>query len=126
MTYGNSFKTHRKKTLNLQIVLLVFICVTALIISGAQNFNKRTENVTVTGKEVKRINKEDTYLIYGEDETGKVNVYEITDSLLHFRFNSADVYGGIKEGHEYEFKVVGYRFGLMSWYPNILEYKEIE
>jgi hypothetical protein len=132
MTHGNTYKElensiKKRKKINFLIAIITGLIIGAAIgISILAVSNRRTEVGIVTSKEVKRINKEDTYLIYTESEDGEINVYEITDSLVHFRFNSADVYGGIKEGHTYEFEVVGIRSGIMSLYPNILEYKEIK
>ena len=58
--------------------------------------NKREVTVTVTEKAVKNGGESGKYLIYTEDEEGNIAVYEITDSLLAFRFDSSDVYAAIK------------------------------
>lgn len=85
----------------------------------------RSVTATVTDKSIKTKNNDSTYLIYTETKDG-IEVFQITDSLLAGRFNSSDVYAGIKVGKTYEFKVRGEREELMSWYPNIYEYREIE
>merc|ERR1712146_747131 len=54
------------------------------------------------------------------------NNYVLGDSVFLLEFNSADDYAMIKEGKKY--KVYGYwfRLPLMSWFPKIYKYKEIE
>lgn len=79
----------------------------------------------VTDKGIKRVNGSDVYLIYGETD-GNVSVYQITDSLLAFRFNSSDVYAGIKVGKTYKFTVKGDRVRLFSWYPNVYNVREVK
>lgn len=114
-----------------------FICnpkLAALAIVGtfavgggiATNFNDHTETVTITEKE--RINKDDKskYIVCGLDENGEIHTYENTDALLRFKWNSSDIQGSLKEGETYKLKLVGYRFGLLSWYENILSYEHVE
>lgn len=113
----------------LYIMLIVVIIVFA-IIGLARPFDKVSNikdiTVTVTDKVVKNGNDSGKYLIFGEDESGTVHTFEITDSLLRFRFNSSDVYAAIKTGSKYEFTVGGSRNHLLSWYPNIYEYKLLQ
>lgn len=47
-------------------------------------------------------------------------VFENTDSLLNWKFNSSDVYGELKEGQTYEAQVYGWRVPFLSLYPNIV------
>ena len=79
---------------------------------------------TVTDKGIKRINEEDKYMIYTDTGEG-TEVFQISDSLLAGRFDSADVYAKIQVGKTYDFSVRGDRNGFMSWYPNIYEVKEV-
>lgn len=84
---------------------------------------------TVTDKQVKRSSvnsNQDQYLIFTKDDNGVVNVFEIEDSILAGRFNSSDVYGGIELGVKYKFGVRGRRIPLLSWYPNLYTYEEID
>lgn len=59
-----------------------------------------------------------TYLIYTDK-----GVYSDSDSVLHGKFNSSDVYGQLQRGHTYDCKVHGHRVHVMSWYENILSCK---
>jgi hypothetical protein len=58
--------------------------------------------------------------------TGESHVFEVTDSLFKWRFDSADTYNTIREGETYEFTTGGYRIPFFSMYPNIYEVKKID
>lgn len=111
-------------------VIVIGIIVIALGVSIYRPFNKASDmrevTVTVTDKAVKNSNDDSKYLIFTEDEDGNVATFEITDSWIAGRFNSSDVYAAIKVGNTYTFTVGGSRNELMSWYPNIYEYKLVE
>ena len=86
--------------------------------------NERTVTVTVTDKAVKRgsgKSAKDCYMIFTDDTT-----YEITDSLLKWRFDSSDLYGTIEVGQTYEMDVAGFRVPFISAYPNIYSVKIVE
>lgn len=46
-------------------------------------------------------------------------VFKNTDSIFIFKFNSSDIYGEIHENNSYEISYYGWRFRLLSMYPNI-------
>lgn len=122
-----------KKTNKLEIVFCagVFILVIAALLATLYRpinkvSNRREVTATVTGKEVKNKEKDSKYLVYTKDNTGEVAVYEITDALFAGRFNSSDVYAGIEIGKTYKFEIGGSRIKILSWYPNIYEYTELE
>lgn len=112
------------------IVIVIGFIVISLGISIYRPFNKASDmrevTVTVTDKTVKNSSDDSKYLIFTEDKDGNVATFEITDSWIAGRFNSSDVYAAIKIGNTYTFKVGGSRNELMSWYPNIYEYKLIK
>lgn len=108
------------------IVVIAMITVLGIILSPAllKVLNERTVTTTVTDKGIKRStgeNASDKYLIYTDDGT-----YEITDSLLKWRWNSSDLYGAIEIGETYELTVAGFRIPLLSFYPNVYEARKIE
>ena len=110
------------------IVGFIFMAV-VLIVTLYRPFNKvsnmRDVTITVTDKEVKNGYKQSgKYLVFGKDENGKVQVFEITDSLFKWRFDSSNVYASIEEGKTYVFTVGGSRSEFLSWYPNIYEVNE--
>lgn len=87
--------------------------------------NEKEVVVTVTDKGIKNFAKKSKYLIFAQDESGETQVFEITDSLLKFRFNSADVYGKIQKDKTYRITVCGSRIPIFSWYPNIYNVEEL-
>lgn len=88
--------------------------------------NIRQVTVTVTEKTVKNYSKSGSkYLVFGQDENGQIHTFEVTDSLLCWRFNSSDVYGEIKSGNKYDLTVGGDRVKFLSLYPNIYEADEV-
>lgn len=113
-------------------VAIIAIIVMVIVVGGElwrpfdKVSNEREVIVTVTDKAVKNNSSDSKYLIFGEDENGQILTLEITDSLWNGRFNSSDVYAGIKEGQTYKFTVAGSRNEWRSWYPNIYEYELIE
>ena len=114
----------------LKVGMVAFLCAFLVLFIFFRPINKvcniREVTVTVTEKAVKNGESDGKYLIFAEDGEGNVQTYEITDSLLRFRFNSSDVYAAIKTGSKYEFTVGGSRNHLLSWYPNIYEYKLLQ
>lgn len=104
-------------------ILFILLFIGGFYPSINKIIDKRTVYAEVTGKAVK--GQEGKYLIYTVDKQGIPQVYEITDSLLKLRFDSSDVYAGIKEGSVYNFEVCGERVRIFSLYPNIYKYEEI-
>lgn len=101
------------------LVAIIFIgcfAVTPLIAYGTK------AEATFTVKEKERICESSTqgsncrYLVYTDN-----GVYENTDSLWYWKWDSSDVYGSLDEGKTYKATVYGFRFPFMSWYKNIVE-----
>ena len=107
------------------VIIAILGILTAMFIpaciGGPSYFKKeQVNNVCVTDKEVKRSGGEkDKYLIFTNKGT-----FEITDSLIHMRFNSSDLYGMISKDRCYNFIVTRFRSGFLSEYRNILEVEE--
>lgn len=113
----------------LTLIVVVFWIIICFGIPVFRAFDKvnhmRTMIVEVTDKNIKRHGSQDKYLIYTKNDSGIVEVCEITDNVLSGRFNSADLYGLIEIGKTYEFTVGGSRNHFLSWYPNIYGVEEI-
>lgn len=77
--------------------------------------------VTVTVEEKERIQDGESskYLIFTDK-----GVFENTDTLLRWKFNSSDVYSALKVGKEYDVDVYGWRVPFFSVYPNIVSVTE--
>lgn len=113
----------------LTAIALVIIVVIAVPVMNFSNDHQYT--VTITDKErvttqVAEGQTDSKYLIYGEDENGKTYVFEDTDTLFRWKFNSSDVYGALKEGETYELTVIGFRIHILNWYENIIDFKAVK
>lgn len=111
------------------ISLVIIAVIVTVIVVPVMNFsNDHKYIVTITDKErvttqSDKDNIDSKYLIYGEDENGKTYVFEDTDTLFRWKFNSSDVYGALKEGETYELTVIGFRVHIFNWYENIIDFK---
>lgn len=47
--------------------------------------------------------------------------FVVEDNIFLGKFNSADTYGALIDGQTYDFKIIGWRNGFFSMFPNILE-----
>ena len=104
------------------IIAIVIVIGLVLLPSILKVCNKQETVVTVTDKGVKRKgSSDDKYLIYTD-----VTTYEITDSLLKWRWNSSDLYGSIQVGKTYKIETGGYRIDILSMYQNIYKATEVE
>jgi len=77
-------------------------------------YNERAIDCYVRGKD--RGGKENDMRIYTS-----CGVFQNTDSILRGKNTSADVWSRITVGKTQSFHVVGWRFGLTSDFPNVLE-----
>ena len=114
--------------LNVKFVLYILIIVFMIIIVIAPPImkvcNTQTWVVTVTDKD--RMSDKNKYLVYTFDQSGESRVFEITDSVLKWRFDSSDDYNRIEVGKTYRFTTGGYRIPLFSMYPNIYDYEVLD
>ena len=103
--------------------ITVLIIISTIIFNITSYVHTNTVTAKVTGKE--RIIKSDGdgniesfYLVYTDKGTMKLE-----DDVLRGNWYSSDVYGHLREDVTYTFTTSGYRFGLFSSYPNIIEVK---
>lgn len=107
---------------NIALCLLVALMLAACLVPAVLKVvNEQTYVVTVQSKERVVINNGSKYLVYTTDSNGESYVFEITDSLFRWRFDSADTYNLIQVGETYAFTACGYRVPIFSMYPNIYE-----
>lgn len=94
----------------------------ALLIIGLSYTMNRNEvgPCTVTGKESVMVEGNNQYRVYTEE----CGTFVVTDTLFALRFNSADTYSSLKDGESYQFRTQGFRLGITSTFPNILDYSE--
>ena len=106
--------------------LIIGIVIIVSIIMFFPHFFRNTYIVTIANKQVKVQNNKGKYLIYTQMENGDTRVFENTDSLIEFKFNSEDIYGGLRINRTYEVKTYGLRIPLLSYYQNIVKVKGIK
>ena len=53
-------------------------------------------------------------------------VYHVRKSLWYWQFYSTELWSNLKKEKTYEIKAYGWRIGMLSIYPNIVDVKEIE
>lgn len=97
------------------------IILAALLLLPSCGFYKEINltNVCVSDKTLAYSHNKSQYRIYTKNE-----VFEVSDTVVKFRFNSSDVYGAIKIGKCYDVVVYGARVPFLGMYRNILEAKE--
>lgn len=111
-------------------VLVALGVLAFLAIGGASLYAKtssqKVSTCTVTSKDhtiaVKSGSTTPVYRVY----TDECDVLNIEDNPFFGIYNSASIYGKIKEGHTYQIKTVGWRIPFLSQFPDILEAKEIQ
>jgi hypothetical protein len=113
----------RRIVIFLAIGLALFMGVfgTVFIITYRIDTNVNVVSGTVTDRYVKRIGDSDVFYIVLDDS----NVYKNRDSLIWWKFNSADVQARIKMGQRYRFTVSGYRVPFLSMFQNIIDVEEV-
>ena len=104
-----------------KIVAATMLAAIALTTTGCSQVNKREVTITVQDKErvCESGNSSCKYLVFTDKGT-----FQNSDSLLSGKFDSSDVYGRLDEGKTYVVKVAGFRQGILSMYPNIIEVVE--
>lgn len=106
-------------------VVVMMVCLTSFSRPFNKVSNRREITATVTDKAVKNKSNDSKYLVYTKDKNGEIQVFEITDALFAWQFDSSDIYAGIEIGKTYIFDVGGSRNKFFSWYPNIYGYEEV-
>ena len=104
----------------ISIIVIAILGITACSMIGYMN--EQTVTCKIEDKWIKRPkgNEDEIYLVNWGGTT-----YKVEDLLFKGKFNSADIYGNLKEGKTYEITVTGFRLGYFSEYQNINSYKEI-
>lgn len=94
-------------------LIVIYLAASSL---GAAFYNEHTATCTVSRMDRGGGDNSSRYRIY----TNQCGVLVDDDSLLRGKTNSADVWSEISVGHTYRLRIIGYRLGLTSNFPNIL------
>ena len=101
-------------------VIIALLIVALISISPIIAYSSKAE-IEFTVKSKERImdgnggSMSSKYLIFTDTE-----VFENTDSLWYWKWNSSDVYNKIEVGSTYKAEIYGYRIPVLSMYRNIL------
>ncbi len=110
-------------------ILLVALVVAGIYIT-ARLSSEKTITCTVTEKD--RTTKITSDSHGGSSSSSDARIYtedcgtlQVADEVLKGVWTSADTYAAIKPGQRYEFRVIGWRNGFFSAFPNIIEANEV-
>lgn len=98
------------------IVTVLLIVISAYITIYRSSL--RTLEITVRSKERVGSREESKYLVFCKE-----GVFECTDSLSFFKFDSSDTYGSLRPKKKYVVEVAGWRIKNLSYFPNIIKIK---
>ena len=113
---NDSLSSLNKKGL-IGILLIIVIAVLLITYPVSYAFTSGEETITIKDKWVKYHGNDAKYLVSSEDG----QVFEITDSIIRWRFDSSNLYADIDVDNSYDISYQGWRFAIMSDYKNILE-----
>ncbi len=99
----------------LLLAIIVVVLIGSIGMGVAYSFHSETSTFTPTRIECVNTEQTQKYLVFTEGET-----LCISDSWVHWRFNSSDVYGSMKVGVKYTATLQGYRWPFFSAYRNII------
>lgn len=100
-------------------VLLVIVAMVAMGVAG--NYHVEEHRVTICDKE-RAGGSGGQYRVYTDRTTYTVEDYFLGPGA---RSTSADFYGRLKRDTEYDVKAIGWRIGVASMFPNLIEAKEV-
>jgi len=96
--------------------VMAFLVIGSLSYNVIYAFSSGHETITIKEKWVKYSGDDAKYLISSEDG----QVFQITDSILKWRFDSSNLYAYLEQGETYNIDTQGWRFGFLSSYKNII------
>jgi hypothetical protein len=112
----------------LPLFLVGILLIVCLPLSWA--YETQTTNIeigTVTNQYIKRNGwgrtAKDTFFVVIQKNDGEKEVFENSDSLFQWKWNSSDFQQELEIGKTYTFKVYGYRVPFLSWFRNIYSFE---
>lgn len=125
-SYADRKRRRRQSlTLKVAVALAVILLLTLLVPLFAGYHQTKQQDCTINGKDrtsSMTSNGASNVRIYTDD----CGVFTIQDSLVHTRWNSADLYGQIKVGQRYHVAYYGWRIPFFSAFPNLLSADRID
>ncbi|WP_446898629.1 DUF1523 family protein [Clostridium sp. LBM24168] len=112
-----------KSNIKSLIIVLIFVFIT---IALSPHFFRHTYTITVSNKQIKKQHDKSIYMIYAQMDNGNVRTFKDINSLVEFKFNSDDIYGGLQIYRKYEIRTYGFRIPIISCYENIVKVKKLK
>lgn len=113
------------------VVVLVLVLLLGGAFVAARLSSEKTITCTVTDKD--RATKVTSDGNGGTTSRSDARIYtedcgtlQVADEFFKGEFTSADTYASIEPGRRYEFRVIGWRIGFFSEFPNVLEATEVD
>jgi len=95
--------------------LIIFIIVVLLHYNYTM-FSLRTINITIKSKYVLY---DKLYKLIVSSTNGEV--FEVSNNLWLWKWTAVELWDKLKEGSTYSFKIYGYRYPVIDFFPNIVE-----
>lgn len=108
---------NRKGLIGSLVILVLLVVVASAAYSITYALNTGHETITIEEKWEKIDGGTSKYLVSSTNG----QVFQITDTILMWRFDSSNMYASIKEGNTCNIKTQGWRLPILSDYKNILE-----
>jgi len=120
MSYGRRhFMSH------LWVVLVVLIVLIGIIFGvGLRYGNEQEYTCTIEDRWIKSVGDDDQKYLFNCEEHDIV--FENTDLVFKFKFNSSDMWIELDEGETYTITTVGRRIPFFSMYQNVVEIELVE
>jgi len=118
-----------------EVFVLLFLAGILLVVALPLGwvYETQTTNVevgTVTDQYIKRNgwgkSSKDTFFVVIQKNDGEKEIFENSDSLFQWKWNSADFQQELEIGKTYTFKVYGFRVPFLSWFRNIYSFEILE
>lgn len=120
----------RNKSVVHGLTLGAFIVLFILIFGGnaAMEYATVERGVQFTVNSLERVVTQDSskYMVFAERDNGDVEVFQNTDSVPMFKWNSSDIQAKLKPGKKYTATVTGWRIQFLSMYRNIVSVEEVK
>jgi hypothetical protein len=104
----------------IKILGIFAFLVLCILYPGCYIASQETVTITVDRRERSTRgtgeNMSGVYLVWSKEG----EVFEVTDTVIFWKWNSADRYGALHEGERYTIEVAGWRYPIFSSYRNIL------
>jgi hypothetical protein len=104
------------------VALFVMVFGYFIYLEVDYSFTESTEIITIADKYVKTENQRGRFYVTTTDKEVMIN----KDSLLYFKYDSADLQANIEVGKTYTVVLQGWRWPFMSAYRNIISIEEVQ